>query len=217
MSNVKAMNKNILFVMKWLKAPGCFTKEEVKANRKATDVDTAAHYAACYATTDTTDSAAEWVSAYFDRSSDDRSEYESVVKEWFLQGSLGVAANEIDGVMNKKPAYTQAMCDAGLPPLVSSSVIIALSYDELGERLGEFSGEEVDIIASTKLGNKKILTVSHYMLGVAAMCMNQGLFAPIDTRTTEQKQLEHVTHLVGSMSHLPAVETGKAIIDYLKG
>ena len=116
-----------------------------------------------------------------------------------------------------KPVYTQAMADNGTPPLASSSVIVALSHDELGERLGEFSGKEVDIIASTNFDDKTILTVSHYMLGVAAMCMNQGLFTPVDRRTTDQKQLDHVTHLVGSMSHLPAIETGQAIIDYLKG
>jgi hypothetical protein len=122
----------------------------------------------------------------------------------FLTGeNLKEMANELSE--NDKPIFTQGMADAGeLPPVGSECEAF-----EVGNKW-----HLVEVFAHHKN------TAHFYMPNEGDYGHSEGVsgnFRPIDNRTTEEKQLDHVTHLVGSMSHLPASETGKAIIEYLKG
>ena len=68
------MNKHILLVMKWLKAPDSVTQEELLQNR------TAAAYAAA-AAADAADAsyASKWVAKYFERTGESRQSYEATL------------------------------------------------------------------------------------------------------------------------------------------
>lgn len=75
------MNKHILLVMQWLKDKNSVSLDELKENRKsafaADAYDAFAAYAAWAAAAD---AAQYWVNEYFERSDEDKSDYEEKLK-----------------------------------------------------------------------------------------------------------------------------------------
>lgn len=121
------------------------------------------------------------------------------VGNYSVQPKAGCSEVEI------KPVFTKAMKDDG------EDIQLGMIYhDENGDEC-EFIGENnVECVWIGKL-TKDGVHPRHLSVSQRSEC------TAIDTRTPQEKQLDHVTHLVGSMSHLPHSETGKAIVDYING
>ena len=141
-----------------------------------------------------------------------------LVKQQESEMNIDDIAKE-DGV-TLKPVYTQAMCDAEeLPPIGMKLEFNSNDITGSGIVSRWQNGDVIEVIAHKTMphcGCNELSAVYWNENKEEASTVRGDLVRLIDNRTTEEKQLDHVVSIVGSMSHLPAVDTGRAIIQYLK-
>ena len=161
------MNKHILLVMKWLRDNDSVTVDELRMDADASAAATA--YAASCAANNDADYASEWVEVYFNRTGDNRADYETQLNK--------------DAEMKEevKAVYTQGMCDAGeLPP-----VGCIVKYKETGGT--NWCTCEIIAIHKGKIWIDN-LSLNSQPFGRAS----KFEFKPIDNRTDEDHLIDDI-------------------------
>ena len=118
----------------------------------------------------------------------------------------------LDSMTEHKPAFTQAMADAGELPPVGSRLTLVKRTDS--RRIDEFLNEEFTVIGATKsLNGKHVITWEHGVFGLCCGVYSPDYFKPV--KSEREKAIDEIQDVVCSQGFLSKHEVSFQIAEAL--